>query len=214
MKNRLGFLVDTKKCIGCHSCAMICKSLHRSRPGVVRRRLHALGPAAYLHHERAFYTLSCHHCAHPACADACFADAYEIRKENGIVLHHPEKCVGCRACVPACPYGAVQFDREKRKVEKCDFCRERLEAEQQPACVQACPTEALTLINITGDIPSSAEQFPPGFPFHPDLDPSIRFLPPGIPQIIARAPLDPSPYVRELQPSHRSGRRLGVPRAD
>ena len=87
-------------------------------------------------------SLSCNHCENPVCAEACPTQAMH-KDENGIVSVDPDRCVGCRYCEWNCPYGAPQFDPERKKMTKCDFCRDYLEQGLPPSCVAACPCRAL-----------------------------------------------------------------------
>lgn len=98
---------------------------------------------AYEQNVFAYYvSLSCNHCENPVCAEACPTQAMH-KDENGIVSVDPDRCVGCRYCEWNCPYGAPQFDPERKKMTKCDFCRDYLEQGLPPSCVAACPCRAL-----------------------------------------------------------------------
>ena len=95
-----------------------------------------------------YLALSCLHCARPACVDACPVNAIEKTSEKGIVIVDRELCVGgeqCKfACLKACPYDAPQFDSEPNpKMQKCDFCIDRLKEHKKPVCVTSCPMRAL-----------------------------------------------------------------------
>ena len=89
-----------------------------------------------------FLSVACHHCERPACLAACPSGAYE-KRADGIVVHHEEKCIGCRYCEMACPFGAPRYSEEKGVMTKCHLCHHRLDGGERPACVAACPTEAL-----------------------------------------------------------------------
>ncbi len=90
-------------------------------------------------------TTACHHCLDPACLTACPVDAYEKHPETGIVRHLDDQCFGCQYCTLACPYDAPKFHAGKGIVRKCDMCSGRLAAGEAPACVQACPHEAIVI---------------------------------------------------------------------
>jgi DMSO reductase iron-sulfur subunit len=85
-----------------------------------------------------FVPMPCMHCGRPACQAACPVGAITKRKEDGIVLIDKDKCIGCRYCAWACPYGAPQFNAEARVMEKCTLCVQRLEQGRVPACVETC----------------------------------------------------------------------------
>ena len=121
MKKQLGFYVDAKRCIGCFACAMACKNQYHQASGVVWRQVYPLKEEVYPHHERAFYSLSCNHCEHPACMEVCPAAAYTKREQDGVVVHHQEKCIGCANCVRSCPYGAPRFNPGTERAEKCNL---------------------------------------------------------------------------------------------
>jgi Fe-S-cluster-containing dehydrogenase component len=166
---------------------MACKNYYQSPQGIFWRNVPPLAAEHYPHQERAFYSLACNHCKNPACAPVCPVQAYSIRAD-GIVVHHQEKCIGCKNCITACPYGAPQFDEEKKKAEKCSLCHERLDAGLSPVCVQSCPVEALRLIDVNTWSDPNAVQFPAGYPRVPQLDPGTRFIPPRKPATVFSAP--------------------------
>jgi formate dehydrogenase iron-sulfur subunit len=89
-----------------------------------------------------FIPVYCHHCAKPPCREACPVEAI-FRNEKGVVLIKEESCIGCRECVTACPFGAMQFDDTKDTAVKCDLCLERIQEGQAPACSLICPTRCI-----------------------------------------------------------------------
>lgn len=180
---RYAFVVDMKRCMGCYTCAMACRSYYQQPLKVEWRKVYPLSPLIYPHEERAFMSLACNHCAYPACADACPAKAYSIRPD-GVVVQDQAKCIGCSNCIRACPYGAPQYNPVLKKAEKCNLCVERLERGLKPVCVQSCPVSALRLVNLVEDGEHAMVQYPAGYPMMVRLNPSTRFVLPQLPYIV------------------------------
>lgn len=142
---QLAFEVDLDRCSGCKACVAACHSLNGLDEEEAWRDVGLIvgGPPGLpiLQH----VTSSCHHCLDPACLDACPVDAYEKDPITGIVRHLDDQCIGCRYCTLACPYDAPKFHPGKGIVRKCDMCADRLKADEAPACVRACPHEAIRI---------------------------------------------------------------------
>jgi len=142
MAKQLGFLVNAELCIGCHTCGMACKNQYHQEIGIVWRQLIPLPAELYPHEERAWFSLACNHCANPPCVVACPTEAIS-KREDGIVLIDPQRCMGCRYCEWACPYGAPQFDTAAGVMTKCNLCYDYIEAGKPPASVSACQMRVL-----------------------------------------------------------------------
>jgi len=121
-------------CCGCHACEVACKQEHGLGVGPRLIRVEERSPF--------FIPLYCHHCAKPPCREACPVEAI-YRDENGVVRIKGEECIGCRECVTACPFGAMQFDQDRETAVKCDLCRERTSQGSAPACCLICPTRCI-----------------------------------------------------------------------
>lgn len=183
MKKQLAFMVDSKKCIGCYTCAMACKNQYHQEVGVEWRNLQTLGPKEYPFTDRAFYSLACNHCEKPICMKVCPVGAYTKREKDGIVVQDPQKCIFCYACIDNCPYHAPKPNIKEYRAEKCSMCHERIDAGRTTACVAGCPTKALSLIELSDLDNKEAVQYPPGFAKHPEINPSTRFIEAAAPEV-------------------------------
>ena len=139
---QMGFDFDTQRCVQCHACEIACKSLHHIELGLKWRRVVNIWDGQYPEVINRTLSLSCMHCGDPACEAVCPSGAISKRTEDGIVVVDRDKCIGCHSCFLACPFGVPQFGRDGR-MQKCDFCLDRLMEGKEPACVATCPTEAL-----------------------------------------------------------------------
>lgn len=131
---KISLIVFQKDCMGCHACEVACKQEHNL--GIGPRLIRVVEKSPF------YIPIYCHHCARPPCSDACPVEAI-LRDERGIVRINEEMCIGCKACVEACPFGAMQFDDDKDIAVKCDLCYERLKNNEEPACCKACPTQCI-----------------------------------------------------------------------
>jgi anaerobic dimethyl sulfoxide reductase subunit B (iron-sulfur subunit) len=174
-----GFLLDLARCVGCGACALACRLENRLSPDLSWRRILPLNlarsPAGPTYH----FSLACHHCEAPPCAKACPSGALE-KRSDGVVLLHADRCIGCRYCEMACPFGAPAYDAAAGVMTKCHLCSPRLDRGLEPACVTACPTDALRFSERVDQVPPpfgpAAEL--PGFADPSGARPSLRLAPP------------------------------------
>ena len=135
---------DTKRCIGCYSCEVHCKSSKNLPIGPRLNQIIPVGPKVVNNLPRmAHVFMPCFHCEQPWCVSACPTGAMQKRAEDGIIFVDPELCVGCKTCISACPWGAPQWNADSGKVVKCDYCKDRIDEDQEPACVRKCVTKCL-----------------------------------------------------------------------
>ncbi len=140
-------VVDQTRCIGCHACSTACKSENQVPLGVHRTYVKYVDVGRFPEARRAFQVTRCNQCAEPPCVHAC-PTAAMYQRPDGIVDFDKSVCIGCKACIAACPYDAVFINPEDHSAEKCNFCAQRLDIGLEPACVVVCPTEAI----VVGDL--------------------------------------------------------------
>jgi Fe-S-cluster-containing dehydrogenase component/formate-dependent nitrite reductase membrane component NrfD len=145
-------VVDHTRCIGCHACSTACKSENEVPLSVHRTYVKYAEVGLFPQVRRAFQVTRCNQCAEPPCVEACPTAAMHARRD-GIVDFDKAVCIGCKACMAACPYDAIFINPDDRSAEKCNLCAHRIDVGLEPACVVVCPTEAI----LVGDLndPSS-----------------------------------------------------------
>jgi len=139
------FDVDLDRCSGCKACVTACHALNGLDTNETWRDVGLLvggtSHAPVMQH----VTTACHHCLEPGCMIACPVNAYEKDPLTGIVKHLDDQCFGCQYCTLACPYDVPKYHARLGIVRKCDMCSHRLSVGEAPACVQACPHEAIRI---------------------------------------------------------------------
>lgn len=168
-----GFHVDLDKCSGCKSCVVACHSLNGLEEDESWRRVGAMvigEPEPEIH----YVTTACHHCQDPGCLSGCPVAAYEKDHETGIVKHLDDQCIGCKYCTMTCPYEVPQYSKRLGIVRKCDMCSQRLAVGEAPACVQACPNEAIEIRLVQHDA-TFATELVPGAPESSITKPTTEF---------------------------------------
>jgi len=142
-----GFLIDHRRCIGCHACTVACKAENDVPVGNFRTWVKYQEKGRFPAVKRHFAVLRCNHCTKAPCVTICPVNALEKRKD-GIVDLDRDACIGCRACMQGCPYDAIYLNEDTGAAEKCHFCAHRVEKKLEPACVVVCPETAI----IAGDL--------------------------------------------------------------
>jgi Fe-S-cluster-containing dehydrogenase component/formate-dependent nitrite reductase membrane component NrfD len=148
-----GFVIDNRKCIGCHACSVACKSEHRVPVGVDRTWVKYVEKGAFPNNRRYFSVMRCNHCDAAPCVTICPVTAL-YKRADGVVDFNPERCIGCKSCIQACPYDALYIDPDSNTAAKCNFCTHRLEQGLEPSCVVVCPEQAI----IAGDMDDPATE--------------------------------------------------------
>ena len=142
-----GFLIDQRSCIGCHACTVACKSENDVPLGVFRTWVKYVEKGEFPNSRRHFLVERCNHCANAPCVEICPTQAL-FKRPDGIVDFDSSRCIGCKACMEACPYDAIYIDPASHTAAKCNFCVHRIDQGLQPACVVVCPEEAI----VFGDL--------------------------------------------------------------
>ncbi|MFW6075250.1 MAG: NrfD/PsrC family molybdoenzyme membrane anchor subunit [Chloroflexota bacterium] len=150
---RYGFVIDQRKCIGCHACTTACKSENEVPLGVFRTWVKYVESGTFPNARRHFSVLRCNHCEDAPCVNICPTQAL-FKRDDGIVDFDHNKCIGCKACMQACPYDALYIDPENNTAAKCNYCVHRVEQDLLPACVVVCPEKAI----IAGDMDDPASE--------------------------------------------------------
>jgi Fe-S-cluster-containing dehydrogenase component len=140
-------VIDQTRCIGCHACTTACKSENDVPVGVTRTYVKHVDVGVWPQTRRAHQVTRCNQCAHAPCVAACPTSAM-FKRADGIVDFDKSICIGCKACMAACPYDAIFINPEDHSAEKCNFCAHRIDIGLEPACVVVCPVEAI----LVGDM--------------------------------------------------------------
>jgi len=172
---QLALIIDLNVCVGCHACVTSCKQWNTSGPagsmcddnpydkdptGTFFNRVQSFEIGTYPNTELVHFPKSCLHCEDPPCVPVCPTGASYKREQDGIVLVDYDKCIGCKYCSWACPYGARELDEHQKVMKKCTLCVDRIydealpEDERKPSCVLACPTNA----RLFGDVHDSESE--------------------------------------------------------
>ena len=137
-------VIDHTRCIGCHACTTACKSENVVPIGVTRTYVKHVDVGVWPQVRRAHQVTRCNQCAHAPCVTAC-PTAAMFKRADGIVDFDKSICIGCKACMAACPYDAIFINPEDHSAEKCNLCAHRIDVGLEPACVVVCPTQAILI---------------------------------------------------------------------
>jgi Fe-S-cluster-containing dehydrogenase component/formate-dependent nitrite reductase membrane component NrfD len=140
-------VIDHTRCIGCHACSTACKSENEVPLGVHRTYVKYAEVGTFPQVKRHYQVTRCNQCDDAPCVEIC-PTAAMYRRPDGIVDFDKSICIGCKACMAACPYDAIFINPEDHSAEKCNFCAHRIDVGLEPACVTVCPTQAI----LVGDL--------------------------------------------------------------
>ena len=144
---KYAFVIDQRKCIGCHACTVACKAEHDVPIGVYRTWVKYIERGEFPNTRRYFLVNRCNHCDDAPCVAICPTRAL-YKRADGIVDFDPRRCIGCKSCMQACPYDALYIDPLSNTAAKCNYCAHRTERGMEPACVVVCPERAI----VAGDM--------------------------------------------------------------
>jgi Fe-S-cluster-containing dehydrogenase component/formate-dependent nitrite reductase membrane component NrfD len=147
------FLIDNRRCIGCHACSVACKAEHEMPLGVARTWVKYVEKGVFPETRRTFQVTRCNHCDDAPCVEICPTTAL-FRRRDGIVDFDGNRCIGCKACMQGCPYDALYIDPQTETAAKCNFCAHKVEVGLEPPCVTVCPTQAI----VAGDLDDPASR--------------------------------------------------------
>ncbi|MBI5601760.1 MAG: 4Fe-4S dicluster domain-containing protein [Deltaproteobacteria bacterium] len=178
-----GMYINENRCMGCFACVVACKDWHDVPAGPASwMRVKTIEKGKYPDLFVAFLPVTCNHCLHPACVAVCPVEAISKRPEDGIVTVDREACLGkdqCGLCLQACPYDAPQFGEEAdARMQKCDWCLDRLTEGKKPICVISCPMQVIDIGPLDelraqyGDVRETES-----FTYSEELAPSVLFKP-------------------------------------
>ena len=176
------FEVDLDACSGCKACVAGCHSLNGLDVTETWRDVGLVSGHGGAGPFQQTITTACHHCADPGCLNGCPVLAYDKDPVTGIVRHLDDQCIGCSYCILKCPYDVPKYSQRLGIVRKCDMCHTRLNAGEAPACVQACPTQAIRIVTVpvvrtdAGRPQLDTSNFLPGAPDPERTLPTTRYV--------------------------------------
>lgn len=175
MSKQRYFIFNPNNCFGCNGCTAACVNVNQTTSEKNWRTVHKI-PPENKKNNTLYISMSCNHCENPPCLSACPTNSYIKRESDGVVIHNSETCIGCKYCMMACPYDAIKWDENLTIVTKCHFCYERLDENEEPACVKSCFAGALSqvLTNDINEIKNISNEIV-GVTYIGKVNPSIRF---------------------------------------
>lgn len=139
---RFGMVIDTAKCVGCMNCVVACKTENDVPDGLCRDWIVEQVKGTMPDLSMEIRSERCNMCDNPPCVYCCPTGASHVEDFGQLVQIDADQCIGCKACLAACPYGA-RYTHPDGYADKCTFCAHRLKEGKQPACVSVCPTRCM-----------------------------------------------------------------------
>jgi tetrathionate reductase subunit B len=152
-RGRYAMVIDLCRCMGCHSCTQACKDTYNLPTGAWRSWVTKIRKSDGRNEKSLFLPRLCNQCEHPPCVKVCPVGA-TYQDENGVVMQRYDRCIGCKYCMMACPYGMRFVHHGLKAVDKCTFCNHRVKKGLEPACVTACPAGA----RVFGDLDDNTSE--------------------------------------------------------
>ncbi len=169
-QKKYAFVIEVDRCIDCKACMVACEVENQVPLGHHRNWVKASPlQGAFPNLTQNFVAGNCMHCAYPPCVQVC-PTAASYQRADGLVLIDQDKCIGCRFCIEACPYGARYFDESRGVADKCSACVHRLDVGLAPACVETCVGGARHFGDLNDPRGDVAQWVASGRakPFHPE----------------------------------------------
>lgn len=141
--------MDPEKCVGCRNCEYACSFINAADFERKDSRIRV----SIFPNERVCFPLTCVHCSEPFCMEVCPSGAITKDSVSGAVTIDGSRCVGCKMCILACPFGLIYFNEEEQISQKCDLCQ------GEPNCVKFCISGALQFVESEEAYQSKREQF-------------------------------------------------------
>ena len=145
---RYAFIFNQRRCIGCNACVVACQQSYQLPKDNQLNWVSINEEGKHPNIKMEFKPMLCGQCENPPCVPACPVDKATYQREDGIVMVNDRRCIGCRACIGACPYGARSLNEHSKKVVKCIFCVQQLTNDSIPYCVNTCPSDARFIVDL------------------------------------------------------------------
>lgn len=145
---RYAFIFNQRRCIGCNACVVACQQSYNIPADNQLNWVSIYEEGKHPNNKLEFKPMLCGQCENPPCIPPCPVNMATYQREDGVVMVNDRRCIGCRACIGTCPYGARSLNQKTNKVVKCIFCIQQITNEALPYCVTTCPTDARFIVDL------------------------------------------------------------------